>query len=369
MRAIHRKLLRDLWLIKGQVVAISAVIAVGIAMFIAYLSTFGSLEATQQAYYDRYRFADVFASLKRAPNRLESRIADLPGVAAVQTRVVAEVTLDVEGMREPVTGRLVSIPDRRTPILNDLALQKGRWIETGRSDEVIVTEGFALAHDLEPGDSLTAVINGRRRQLDVVGIALSPEFVYNIRPGDLMPDDARFGVLWIERRALATAFDMEGGFNDVSLKLLPGTEVDAVIARLDDLLEPYGGLGALPRELQVSNWYLDNELRQLRGFGFMVPMVFLTVAAFLLNVVLTRIVSVQREQIAALKALGYDNLEVGWHYTLWSLGIAVVGGGAGRPRPLARRQHGGPLQRLLPLPIPRLPPAAEGGPGGHRDRP
>jgi putative ABC transport system permease protein len=329
MRAVNRKLLRNLWQIKGQVLAISAVIAVGVTMYIAYFSTFDSLRRTQQVFYDRYEFADIFAGLKRAPNSLEQRIAAIPGVAKAATRVVAEVTLDVEGLSEPATGRLISIPERPTETLNGVAVLRGRYPEPDRPEEVLVSEGFALAHDLIPGATVTAVINGRKRPLEITGVALSPEYVYAIRAGDLMPDDARYGIFWMGRKALATAFDMEGGFNDVTLRLAPGASEDEVIARLDRLIESGGGLGAIPRSLQTSNWYLDSELRQLRGFGLFVPVVFLSVAALLLNVVLRRIITVQREQIAALKALGYTNLEVGWHYTQWSLLIAFIGGVVG----------------------------------------
>ena len=329
MRAIHRKLLRDLWHIKGQGLAISLVIGAGVTMFIMYLSTFESLRRTQETYYDRYRFADVFASLKRAPLWLEDRIEQIPGVAQVETRVVVNVTLDVEDLAEPVLGRLISIPERDIATLNDVALQKGRYIEPGRSDEVLVSEGFALARGLEPGDSIAAILNGRRRELELVGIALSPEYVYNIRPGEMIPDEGRFGLFWMGREALATAFDMEGGFNDVSLRLMPGASEADAIARLDRLLETYGGLGAIPRSLQLSHWYLDSELVSLQSVGMVIPMIFLAVAAFLLNVVMTRIISVQREQIAALKALGYSSLEVGMHYVQWSLVIALLGGAVG----------------------------------------
>ncbi|MEM7357389.1 MAG: ABC transporter permease, partial [Acidobacteriota bacterium] len=329
MRAIHRKLLRDLWQIKGQGLAISLVIGAGVAMFIMYLSTFESLRLTQEAYYERYRFADVFVSLKRAPLWLEDRIEQIPGVAEVDTRVVASVTLDVEDLNEPVLGRLISIPERDRLTLNDVALQKGRYIEPGRSDEVLVSEGFALARGLEPGDSVAAILNGRHRELEIVGIALSPEYVYNIRPGEMIPDEGRFGLFWMGREALATAFDMEGGFNDVALTLMRGASEADVIARLDRLLETYGGLGAIPRSLQLSHWYLDSELVALQSVGLVIPIIFLAVAAFLLNVVLTRIIAVQREQIAALKALGYSSWEVGLHYIQWGMVIAAVGGAVG----------------------------------------
>ena len=222
MQAINRKLLRDLWLIKGQAISISLVIAVGVVMLIMYNSAFDSLRLTQSSYYERQRFAHVFATLKRAPWRLRDRIADIPGVAQVETRVVVDVTLDVEGMSEPATGRLISVPAQRRSMLNDIVIQRGRYIDGTRPDEAIVNEAFALAHNLTPGDTITAIINGRRRDLEVVGFGLSPEFIYTIRPGELIPDDTRFGVFWMERRALAAAFDMEGGFNDVALSLMPG---------------------------------------------------------------------------------------------------------------------------------------------------
>src|SRR5688500_13424138 len=295
-------------------------------MFIMYLSTFASLRVTQHTYYERYRFADVFAGLTRAPLSLRDRVAEIPGVARVETRVVVDVTLDVEGLTEPASARLIGIDIPRVPSLNDLFLRRGRYPAAGRSDEVAVSEAFAISRNMGPGDSVGAVINGRRRDLRIVGIALSPEYIYSIRPGELVPDDSRFGIFWMDGRSLAAAFDMEGGFNHVAVTLLPGASEPDVIARLDQIIAPYGGLGALPRSLQTSHWYLDNELRQLQSVGLILPVVFLAVAAFLLNVVLTRIVSVQREQIAALKALGYTNGELSWHYGKLSLVIGAAGG-------------------------------------------
>ncbi len=325
MLAINRKLVRDLWHTRSQALAIASVVGAGVAMFVLMLSTFDSLSGTQTLYYERYRFADVFASLRRAPLSLAPDIAAIPGVAASDLRVVVDVSLDVPGQDAPASGRLISIPEESRPVLNDVFLREGRYVEPYHDDEVLVSENFALANDLGPGDGLTAIINGRRRDLRIVGVALSPEYVYAIRPGELVADDARFGIFWMGRKALATAFQMEGGFNDVSLALERGADTQDVIARLDRLLTPYGGLGAIPRAQQFSHFFLDSELTSLKGMGRIVPVIFLGVAAFLLNVVLTRLVALQREQIAALKALGYANAEIAWHFVKWSLAVACAG--------------------------------------------
>src|SRR5262245_9923070 len=322
---LNHKLFRDLLEMKGQALAIAMVVAAGVGVYVMYMATFNSLQRTEVAYYQRQRFADVFASLKRAPLRVVNELEAIPDVSVVEPRVVSTVTLDLPAFEEPASARLVSIPVSRRPLVNDLYLRRGRWIEPGRPDEVIASEGFVIANKLNPGDRVPAVINGRLRHLTIVGVALSPEYVYTIRPGEMVPDDKRYGILWMDQQALAAAFDMEGGFNDVVLGLAPGVAPDAVIDRVDRILEPYGGLGAIPRALQLSNWTVQNELNQMKTFGVLLPVIFMTVAAFILNVALTRALALQRPQIAALKALGYTNRAIGWHYLKWAFVIGLVG--------------------------------------------
>jgi putative ABC transport system permease protein len=329
VRAIDRKLWRDLWHVRSQALAIVLVIGAGVAAFVLFLSAYASLQLTQQRYYDQFRFADVFASLVRAPLSLADDLRAVPGVAALDARVVADVTLDVPSRAEPVSGRLISRPDGGRPNTNDVFLASGRDLDPSSDDEILASEAFAHANNLVPGSTLVAVINGRRRVLHVVGLALSPEYVYSIRPGELVADDARFGVLWMNRKALATAFDMEGGFDDVAIRLAPGADERDVIERVDRLLEPYGGFGAIQRSQQLSHFFLQSEIDSLRTMGGILPAIFLAVAAFLMNVVLTRLVAVEREQIAAMKALGYRNSEIGLHYVKWALIVSTVGSATG----------------------------------------
>ncbi|HET9386739.1 MAG TPA: ABC transporter permease [Gemmatimonadales bacterium] len=331
MVALNRKLRRDLWHLRGQLGAIGVVVACGVATVVTTRTAYTSLLASRAAYYEQYRFADVFVRLKRAPSSIESKLRALPGVADVQTRIVAGVTLDVPGLAEPATGLLVSIPERERPALNDLHLRRGRWVDpasAGRG-EVIASEAFSAANGLVLGDSLGAVINGRWQWLRIAGIGISPEYVYEIGEGGLFPDNRRFGVLWMRHDAMAAAFDMTGAFNDASLRLEPGASLADVLARVDRLLEPYGGLGAYGRADQVSARFLNDEIAQNRVSGTVIPAIFLGIAAFLLNIVLARLVTTEREQIAVLKAFGYGDWTVGWHYLKFALVALAFGAAAG----------------------------------------
>lgn len=325
MRALERKLWRDLWRLRGQALAIALVIASGVATYVISVSTLDSLRATQASFYRDYGFPDVFASLKRAPESMAGRIREIPGVDRAETRVVSPARLEVGTFREPIRALLVSIPDDGDPVLNRLFLRAGRRVDPRRDDEVMVGEAFAEGHGLRPGDGLAAIVNGRRSRLTVVGIVLSPEHVFQVGPGMVFPDSRRYGVLWMARTPLEAGAGLDGAFNDVTLALAPGADRRAVIERLDALLAPYGGRGACGREDQVSHKYLSEEFRQLGTMAAVFPVIFLGVAAFLLNIVVGRQVGLQREQIAVLKAFGYGNADIGLHY-LGLVGLIVAGG-------------------------------------------
>ena len=325
MTAIDTKALRDVWRMRMQLFAIAAVVAAGAGLFLGMRTTMRSLQSAQADYYARERFANVFATCKRAPEHVAERLRAITGVQNVQTRVVADVTLDVPGMVEAATGRLVSLPDRGRPEVNDIRLRSGRLPDPRRGDEVVASEAFAEAHGFALGTQIGAVINGRWQRLWLVGTALSPEFTYSLAPGSIFPDDRRFGVLWMRRHTLGPGFDMEGAFNDVSLRVARGSSPRAVVQHVDAILDRYGGRGAIERADQQSHFFVENEFAQIQAQAVMLPVLFLLVAAFLLNVVVGRIVSGQREQIAVMKAIGYRNRDVAFHFAKL-VGLVVVCG-------------------------------------------
>jgi putative ABC transport system permease protein len=325
LRALDRKLLRDLRGMMGQALAILFVIIAGVTTYVSMISIYDTLEGTLARYYRDYRFADGFATVRRAPEHVAERLRLVRGIAEVETRVTAGANLEVPGFADPVTALLVSLPEGGQPTLNQLFIREGRLVQAGRENEVVLNEPFASAHGLRPGDELQAIISGRRRTLTVVGVALSPAYLMQMQPGSLFPDPERFGVLWMGRSALAAAWDMEGAFNEVAFTLAPGARIDDVIAEVDIVLDAWGGVGAYGRDDHISHALITEEFRQLQGMAAFLPLIFLAVAAFLLNVVVTRLISLQREQVAVLKAFGYSNRAVGWHYLKLVLIIAIAG--------------------------------------------
>jgi putative ABC transport system permease protein len=325
MRALDLKLFRDLTRLWAQALAISLVIAGAMATLVLAVGSIRSLVETRDAYYERNQFADVFALVKRAPKKLLDQIEEIPGVATAEVRIVKLALLDMPDSREPVTGQFISLPDEAEQHLNRIYLRSGRVPEPGKAEEVVVYDGFAVAHDLELGSRFSAILNGRKQELVIVGTALSPEFIYTIGPGETITDNRRFGIIWMSEKALANVYNLDGAFSSVTVKLLRGASESEVIKRLDGLLDPYGGQGAYGRKDLPSHAWGEHGLDMLRNMSRTLPAIFLVVAVFLINQWLNRIVTLDREQIGLLKALGYGNISIAAHYLKFVLVLVAIG--------------------------------------------
>lgn len=332
IRALDRKMLRELWRLRGQLVSIGLVVATAVTTLVTMRGTYEALLRARSEYYRDYGMADVWASLEQAPESLRERIRRIPGVSAVETRVSTYATLDLSWLDTPGQGLFLSVPEGRRADVDDIHIQSGRYVRPGRTSEVIVSDNFFDTNDLELGDTIRAVLNGVRREMVIVGSAIAPDQSYAAPPGAIYPDDERYGVFWMSREVLGPNLDAEDAFNEVALRLSPGADEVAVIRALDRVLDPYGGLGAYGRADQLSYKILNDEITQNRTMGTAFPAVFLGVAAFLLNLVLSRLIATQRTEIGALKAMGYTNREIGLHflsYSLVAVGLGTLLGAAG----------------------------------------
>jgi len=324
VKALNIKLLRDFRRLWAQALAIALVAASGVMTLVVGAGTYRALSETQQAYYERYEFGDIFANATRAPNRLVDNILAINGVMRVDIRIQKNAILDISYMKDPASAKILSIPNVGNSALNKLFVIKGH-LPQRNNNEIAISQAFALAHDFEPGDSFFAIMGGVKRSLTITAIALSPEFIYSMQEGEMFPDDKRFGIIWMRYSDLASAYNLNGAFNFLSIKLDKKIIKANVIDKLDILLKPYGGTGAYDRSEQSSHAYINSELVGLKAMSFVLPPIFLLVSAFLVNMTLARLIALEREQIGLLKAVGYKSSTIAWHYTKLALLVAIAG--------------------------------------------
>jgi putative ABC transport system permease protein len=324
MQALDRKLLRDAFRLWPQFLAISLVLGAGVAVMLMSFGMSAALEQTRDTFYERNRFADIFVDARSVPLSMLDIIREIDGVAAVEARVTTRATLDIEGKIEATVAYVASLP-AEMPVLNQPILRRGQWPDPLSTSEVALNVSFAIANGLWPGDRFTANLNGVKRTLTVSGWALSPEFIYTIGPGSLIPDDEDYGTIWMPERTLAALLDRTGAFDNLAVKLRPGYRPEPVMDQLDTLLEPYGSWGSIDRSEQTSNAFIDAEIKQLNTLAYVLPPVFLGITVFLVNMVIGRIVKLERAEIGLLKALGYSDGAILLHYLLLAGCVAVFG--------------------------------------------
>lgn len=329
LHPLDKKLLRDLWRMKWQALAISALIAAGIAVTVMAYSAQEALRTARDAYYRDSRFADVFVTLKRAPLSVARRVAMLDGVTNVDPRIAFGGLSAIPGLERPAVMQLISLPETDARALNQLTITRGRAPAPGRLHEALGLQTFLDAAKVKIGDQVRVTAGGRVLRFTIVGAALSPEYVYLPSAASVMPDDAHTGVLWMERRALEGAVSMDGAFNALALTMAHGAQAKAVERQLDDLLAPYGARPIVFRADQPSHAFLEGEFQELSRSGAIFPPIFLVVAGALVHMVMMRLVEVQREQIGLLKAFGYSDLEAARPFALLAVLIGLIGAALG----------------------------------------
>jgi putative ABC transport system permease protein len=329
IRALDRKLLRDLWRLKWQVLAIAMLIACGVAVGVMAGSTQISMEQARDDYYRQTEFADVFVSLKRAPLAVADRLAEIPGVADVDPRAIKAGLMEVAGQARPATVQLISLPDPGRRGLNRLVITAGREPSPDRADEAIALKTFLDAAHIPLGQTVAMVVDGRQIQLRIVGAALSPEFVFVPAAESGLPDEAHQAVLWAPRRSIDRALGLGDAFSSVSMKLAPGASLPSVLQATDAILKPYGASPSIGRVDQVSDKFQEERIQRLGVMSAIVPPIFLVVAAALINLILGRLVESERDQIGLFKAFGYSDLAAAQIYLKMALIVALIGDAAG----------------------------------------
>jgi putative ABC transport system permease protein len=326
VRAFNKKLLRDLSELKIQGLTLSFLLISGVSLLVASWSAYNSLSRAQHDYYEGYGFADVFAELKSAPESILSRLASIQEIERIESRIIQTGLVKPNGQTEPAVGKFLSLPQDLRLGINRIHLREGRLPEFDSVlPEAIVHAAFAGAHQLKVGSRLKVQLLGKELELLISGVGISPETIYAISPASPLPDDKHFGIFWLQRPVFERLIGMGGAFNSVVAKLRPGADAKPAIEALNRELERYGSRGAIGRDRQLSHSFISDEISQQKSTAIFAPTVFLGVAAFLVNIVVSRLVTIQRQQIAMLKAVGFFDREIIIYYLKLVSSISILG--------------------------------------------
>ena len=327
---LDRKLRRDLVGVRSTLGAILLVIVLGILTFVGMASSYVNLEQARRQYYAACRMMDFSIELKKAPLSEVDRVAELlgAGVAEVRPRIVFDAVIDLENALKPISGRVISMPALPRPVINDIVMRRGSYFSGDRLEETIVSDAFAEARGIHPGDTIHIILNNRRQALYVVGTAVSSEFVYLISPGSLIPAPEEYGILYIREDFAEDALNFDGACNQIVGLLTPEARDHPrpVLDRIEGLLDDYGVYSTTPVADQASHRIVTDELSQLRATTAILPGIFLLVATLIMNILMSRLVEQQRTIVGTLKAIGYTNAALTWHYLKFSMLVRLIGG-------------------------------------------
>lgn len=324
MDILNRKIARDLWQSRGQFISVLIVVIIGVMFYSGINAAFRNLSGASEKYYREYRFGDLWANLYRAPDSVEEKIKSLPFIKMATGRIVQDVKIEIS--EENAVVRLITLPDEKREIVNDIMLTSGSYFSDADSNQCLVEEEFFKAHNLKIGDSIYPIINGSEVKLKVAGSAKSPEFVYTIKDGsELVPDSRKFGVVYIKKSFGQAVLGYNGSVNNLSMLVQEGTDIDNAKDDVKKYLNEFGVSGVIERENQISNKMLSEEMKGLKSTGGAFPVIFFIVAAVIIYITMGRMVENQRTQIGVLKAFGFSNFKILLHYLSYSFIIAILG--------------------------------------------
>ncbi len=168
MDKLVTKLFRDIRASRGQFIAVITVVFVGILVYSSLYMSYQNLGNSTEAYYKSYRMAHVTFTIQGAPQGVVERIRRIEGVKLATGRMTAEVGLDIPGYDERVFGRIVSLPDRREPIVNDIFLIRGSYFKKDIAGQALVEQQFLDYYKIPLRGKFYPVIDGKRYELKPV---------------------------------------------------------------------------------------------------------------------------------------------------------------------------------------------------------
>jgi putative ABC transport system permease protein len=349
--SLHRKLLRDIKAARVQFGAVSLVILLGISVYVGTYAAYLNLDISYNTAFHNLKMADYWITVDHISQDAQKDMDDITGVTA-QGRIVGDISVETEtDTGETISGRVISLPVDHRPAVNDVQVIEGSYLTALSGREMLVEKHFADYHGLHPGDWLTLKLGDSRAKFEIVGVVVSPEYLWVAKSAqEPFTTPRTFGIFFLPQRTVEDLFSMSGKYNELTFIVDPAVSSDKVINGVQDVLRKYqikrlvskdeplairtrkidiieGARTAymIQRKDQISNRLLKQDLDGFQEMAFLFPLLFLTMASLAIYVLLSRLIESQRVQIGLLSAIGYGKHTILFHYLGYALVVGITG--------------------------------------------
>jgi putative ABC transport system permease protein len=316
-RALRRKVRRDVWRERWRFAAIAAIMAIGVAVFVATTDGYRNLDQSFDRSYTTQRLPDAIVSGPGAAG-LRDSVAKMPGRPLVDVRYQADVGLRVN--QHALYGRAVGVPDSRQPNVSLLDMRTGALPHSG---QLVVEQHIADHYHLHPGDTVELLGRQGWQPFTIAGSALSTEYLWPARSGqEILTTPEDFGVVFLPDGELRRA--LPDPVEQIAVYAQDRSAADALTAAVGELARS-AGMQFVPREQLASYFTLRDDVVQFGTLARILPFLFLAAVVLGTYVLLSRIVSAQRAIVGTLVANGLSPGAIRRHYLGYGLACAAVG--------------------------------------------
>ena len=324
--SMRTKLLREISNTKVRFMAITLVVVIGVAIFVASSMSYKNLETSYKYAYKKLNFADFRVKAEKIPRYIVDKTRDVKGVNLVTPRVRKDFSFILPNDKRLV-GRVIGIPEKR-PLVDDLLIKEGRFFKEGESRVCIAESHFAEFYKLHTGDVMTYTNKGKDVPVKIVGVAGSPEYIVLAgEKGDFSPmlSATSMAILWMPVTDVQSMAEIPGAYNQLLFKVKNPAKMEPQITSVEEIMKNTGIKEVVTQEEHLGNQMLQNDLEGFRSFALFFPLLFLAIACFSIYILLSRLVHVQRPFIGVMRATGYTRRQILLHYLAFALVIGVLG--------------------------------------------
>lgn len=309
-------MLRDFKDHKAQFLSIFLMALIGVFAFTGISGEAVGLVDVSSSYYEDTNLADGWVYGEEIDDDVFSDIKSMEEIKDAQREMVVDTVANYSSDPE-ITLHIVEGKQN----ISKFYLFKGKDFDPNDEEGIWIDKRFADGRNLDIGDKITLKFDGNKVSKTVRGIMYSPEYVYYIQEGSLLPDFSQVGFAYMPSKGA----DFDIVYNTIALDGYEELDEKDFKSALEETLGQKAYVQYVDRDNNVGIKTLQDEISQHQMFSGIFPAIFVLVSLLTLVTTMSRVISAQRMQIGTLKAMGYSNKSIILHYLSYGFVLSLSG--------------------------------------------